>query len=321
MFTNDKKVLVIGDPIIDLTVYSDVVGHSLETPTLKAKQTQPEIVTLGGAGHVVQNLIELHSNTKHICWLSVVGSDRFTDMYLEACRPTSSKLLVLKDRINTVKSRYWIKTPGSIIESSYKYFQLNTVCDKPIPAGWKKDIIYTFEAAAINYDTILIVDYGNGLFDDTMIERIVEYGIQNRKQVICTGQRSNWKRSDTKTHSSFAGASLIVLNEREAYINCKNLNDLPSIFDSNICVTLGDRGSKMYMRNGQEITAEPMIDRTKAVDTCGAGDSFLSCLTLCDWESDPYEAQRIANYWSYLAVQEPGVTVPNKSELMEFLND
>jgi bifunctional ADP-heptose synthase (sugar kinase/adenylyltransferase) len=321
MFNDNKKVLVIGEPIIDLTVYSDIVGMSLETPTLKARQSGQEIITLGGTGHVVNNLLELSRNGKRICWLSVIGKDRFTSTHIDAIAKTDSKLLVIDGRFNTVKSRFWIKTPTSDIDSSYKYFQLDTICNDEIPSRWREDVISTFESYVARYDVILLIDYRHGLFDDDMIKRCIEYCNRNHKPIICSSQVSNWKEADTIGHSSFRGADLIVLNEREALLNSPVGKDLPKLLDANVCVTLGSKGSKLYFKNGETVAVESMVDKTKAIDTCGAGDSFISCLSLCDWQSNPRESLRLANYWAYLAVVQPGVTVPRKKHFEPYIDN
>ena len=50
----NKKVLVIGDVILDSWQYANAVGLSLESPTLKAQFTHKE-QTFGGTANVVAN--------------------------------------------------------------------------------------------------------------------------------------------------------------------------------------------------------------------------------------------------------------------------
>ena len=40
---SSKKVLVVGDSILDVTISSEVIGLSLESPTLKAQKTEKQI--------------------------------------------------------------------------------------------------------------------------------------------------------------------------------------------------------------------------------------------------------------------------------------
>ena len=53
---SNKRVLVIGDVILDVWTYAKAIGLSLETPTLKAKFTE-KTHTLGGTGNVVNNFM------------------------------------------------------------------------------------------------------------------------------------------------------------------------------------------------------------------------------------------------------------------------
>ena len=59
-----KRVLVIGDLVVDINTYCECVGVSAETPTLVLKKilddrNKGDAYSIGGAGLVVRNLLEL----------------------------------------------------------------------------------------------------------------------------------------------------------------------------------------------------------------------------------------------------------------------
>ena len=63
-----SKVLVVGDSILDVTVYGNIDGTSLETPTLKARFLE-KTIDFGGCSNVVCNLGELLDNPKDITYI------------------------------------------------------------------------------------------------------------------------------------------------------------------------------------------------------------------------------------------------------------
>ena len=66
-----KRVLVIGDSILDSDVYTEPFGWSLETPTPKLRYRSSD-VTYGGAANVVKNILELGARCSFI---TLLGDD------------------------------------------------------------------------------------------------------------------------------------------------------------------------------------------------------------------------------------------------------
>ena len=82
---------------------------------------------------------------------------------------------------------------------------------------------------------------------------------------------------------------------------------------SNACVTLGGEGA-LFFAKGQKYYSRG-LDVTP-VDSCGAGDSFLSAFAVSDFESHPDLSLQLANAWAGLSVQKRGTEVPNIKELI-----
>ena len=105
---------------------------------------------------------------------------------------------------------------------------------------------------------------------------------------------------------------MIVINRDEALANAADL-DLQSLkekLSASICVTMGDAGAKMSLLQSDKEYSSPAVD-TEVIDTCGAGDSFLACLSSQDWKNNPESSLKISNMWASLAVKEIGTTVPS----------
>src|SRR5947207_587779 len=99
-----KKVLLVGDVMLDRYVYGQANRLSPEAPVaiLNAERTEDR---LGGAGTVLRNLAELGADTTFI---SVVGGDREGDdvVHLVADVKNCTPYLITENRITTVKTRH-----------------------------------------------------------------------------------------------------------------------------------------------------------------------------------------------------------------------
>src|SRR3990167_2511331 len=116
-----KKVIVIGDTILDQYTYGTVIGTSAETPTLVAKETKMTH-NLGGAFLVARNLLSLGV---HVSFFTLVGSDSDADFIKNFHHPKLS-LFTYSDegRLTTVKKRYWV--------DGYKLLQFDKLDNRPL---------------------------------------------------------------------------------------------------------------------------------------------------------------------------------------------
>ena len=114
---SNKKVLVVGDSILDITISSEALGLSLESPTLKAQRTEKQ-VSFGGCANVVKNMLELGASCTFI---TLLGFDDYKSYYDKWEHKNLTLIPVLEGRMNTVKERYWVSRAGT----EYKVLQLN----------------------------------------------------------------------------------------------------------------------------------------------------------------------------------------------------
>src|SRR5690242_3452761 len=99
------RILCIGDVMLDHYVYGEVERISPEAP-IPVLHVGRETRCLGGAGNVVRNLAALGAEC---CFLSVVGGDdagREVKRLSGESERVEAHLLVERDRVTTVKTRY-----------------------------------------------------------------------------------------------------------------------------------------------------------------------------------------------------------------------
>lgn len=111
---------------------------------------------------------------------------------------------------------------------------------------------------------------------------------------------------------TLARADLIVVNETEAAFYGQALDDLPGL----VAITWGAKGAGLF-RGGKEI-ARAASPQVQAVDTTGAGDTFVSALTIALIEGQsPQRALAFACAAGALTATRPGAqsSLPTRAEV------
>src|SRR6185503_7260833 len=107
----DRKIVVLGDVMLDEFVWGDVTRISPEAP-VPVVDIRRESVHLGGAANVLANVIALGAGG---CVVGVVGNDaagaRIKATLGEVCTQVNGYLVVDDKRPSTVKTRIIAHSP------------------------------------------------------------------------------------------------------------------------------------------------------------------------------------------------------------------
>lgn len=306
---DSKKILVIGDAILDSYVYGRAVCKSLDTPTIESEEDR-EIVTFGGAGLVTSNILELGGS---VIFFSVIGNDKNSDYYDGLNHEKLIKNFIIdKNRKTTIKKRFWI--------DGYKLLQINSVTNNDIDADLEKKIITFIESFIKEVDIVFMLDAQHGFLTEGLIGKIIDFGKKYGKPVYADSQISH-KQS---RHHFFKGIDCFFLNLNEALAidPTFNQNERESferikkeLNVHNLVVKLGAKGVSAFFNDKLiNIPAYPV----NVVDTCGAGDAFLAAFCLGE-RNFPEESIEIANKWAALSTTIMGTTPPRKIDLIKIL--
>jgi bifunctional ADP-heptose synthase (sugar kinase/adenylyltransferase) len=274
-----KRILVIGDTIIDKSTYCDAVGLSLESPTLKA-QFIYETISLGGAANIAQHL-------------NIFGADCF---FLTNIINTGFKDVLSKKGINlvensstnfldTIKHRFYVKHGNE----NYKYFQLNTKSDyKANQESFENTSAFLNDH--IHFDAIAFSDYRCGFIDQKLIELILGFARSKKIPVYVASQVS----SNKANYTDFTGADYFSLNLDEY-----NASEAFKMMDyKGLYITLGNEGSKYITK--QRETSFAQVETTP-LNIIGAGDAFYAAVIACC--EKPEEAAELGNLWARLTIE------------------
>lgn len=308
---DQKRVLLIGDTILDVYVYGKAVCLNFDAPTPEAEEIQVGEF-FGGVSLVAKNILELGGS---IFFVSVVGDDADAKKYDIFTHPKLEKIfLVDKARKTTVKRRFWV--------DGYKLVQMNQVTNDDINEILEKEIIKKIEPLIGQIDVIVVSDNQHGLLTKNLISQLINLAKKYQKPLYVDCQ----VRHRSSHHHFYQGADCLFLDQEEVEAASPSFDTTKpeallketkkKLVVSNLVVKLGSRGSIALF--GDKYIQSPSY-KVEAVDTCGAGDAFLAAFSLGDRDS-PEESLAIANAWAALSTTLKGTAIPKKQDLINIIN-
>lgn len=303
-----KKITVVGDSIVDIYVYGSAIGKSAETPTIVAKKSH-EAISLGGAFLLVRNLLEIGAIVNFV---TLIGNDSESNL-IDTFRHPNLRTFVIREpgRKTTSKKRYWI--------DGYKLLQFDEFNNTPIKNDTYNDAKSFVRSSLLETELLLVSDYRHGLMSEDLITFCLNESRRQHKDIYIDSQVSQ----SSSNHSAYNGATLFVLNEKEAMCILGTdhlpdltiaLQDLSKILNSHkIVIKLGKRGSISLIN---EFIFETKPLECESVDTCGAGDAFFAMLSI----GDLAEGQRsltLANHWAGLSTTKLGAHPPDIEDFLK----
>ena len=304
----DKRILVVGDSILDAYEHVKQIGYSLENPTAPKFEHERTEFFYGGAANVVRNILELGGR---VSFVTLLGDDE-NAMHYRDFKHENLKLIpvVEEGRKTTVKRR-------TLVDDE-EIFRVNRQEHRELSAYPGSVNLYNAVSKEINSsDVVLFVDYRHGMLNGNLIHYLKDLAKEHGKRAIASSQVSQRESN----HQDYAGVYMICMNMKEAVsvypdFSASKLDALASRLESNVCVTLGKDGSIIRI-NGLDYRANGI--NVKEKDTTGAGDCFLAALALADFEQNPEAALYLGNIWAGLSVANVGTQTPKLEDLIRFV--
>lgn len=302
----DKNVLVVGDTIVDIYTYTNIVCEALYAPIPEAEEVR-SVVSFGGNSLVASNMLELGGN---VAFVSVVGDDDAAKHYDAFTHPRLRKLFVTdKTRKTTVKQRWFA--------GSKALLQVNQVDNHDLSPALEKKVCALLEKEVPQTDVIVVMDPQHGFLTKNIIAKLHALSKKYTKPLYVDVQISHRE----SRHTLYQGADTFFLNSTEAkavhpeFSVATALRSLAEIAEKleaqNVIVKLGKRGSVAWFGGTYIKTPAHAVE---AVDPCGAGDAFLAAFALCD-PGTPEDSLKIANIWGGLSTTIHGTIPPKKKDL------
>ena len=307
----ERRVVVVGDLMLDEFVWGDVTRISPEAP-VPVVDIRRESVHLGGAANVLANLISLGAKGAVV---GITGSDdagKKISQGVSQCNPAQPQdfLLVDEGRPSTVKTR--------IIAHNQLVVRADRENRKPVNGKVEEAIIHAVTRALDDADALVISDYDKGVITTSVLASVLPtaYG---KIPVLIDPKIRNF--------NSYRPATLITPNHHEA-LRMANLEEDSdeSLFHAArgirnqlgcdaVLITRGDRGMMLLDKTEQPVFVETAA--REVYDVTGAGDTVIATLAAAlAAGASMIEAAHLANHAAGIVVGKVGTATANATELL-----
>ncbi|WP_320173702.1 D-glycero-beta-D-manno-heptose-7-phosphate kinase [Maridesulfovibrio sp.] len=308
----DRKVLIIGDVMLDHYVIGSVERISPEAPVPVVQVTEEKYL-LGGAGNVARNIVAL-GGEPHLT--GFVGHDGEGEVFERLCSESGIpySLYEADDRPTTKKTRVMAHNQQMVRVDREKTTDF---------ADSLMDQLFAFlDREICDYKVVILSDYGKGLLSDSFFERFWKLlKEKNHKPHILVDPK-------TVNYDRYKSVSMLTPNSKEAgegaNMQVKTREDVLEagrrLFDridpTHLLITLGGDGMALF-ESRNVVKHVPTFAR-KVFDVTGAGDTVIATLGLgLAAGLDPLTSAVLANYAAGIVVGQVGAATASVDELAE----
>ena len=311
-----KRILIVGDAIIDTYLWGEIHRMSPEAPVpvvdVAVNQNDSR---LGGAANVALNLKELGAESI-LC--TVIGNDNRGILFEQLMQDqglTLEGMLISNGRKTTTKTRV-------IADNKH---QLRIDEEDTYPIKIEKQFYNLIEKLAHNIDAIILQDYNKGVLTESIIEKIICLANKKNIPTIVDPKKQNFL--------SYKNCTLFKPNLNEIKEGLKTEIDLDDIDDITkktselrnlisskaVLLTLSDKGIFLNSNNNSILEKSTT---SNVIDVSGAGDTVVSVAAICMACNINFEELAIlANIAGGIVCEKVGVVPITNKELLERAKD
>jgi rfaE bifunctional protein kinase chain/domain len=309
-----KKVLIIGDVMVDEYLWGTVTRISPEAPVPVVQCTQREH-RMGGAANVSINIKSLGAEP---IMCSVIGSDDIGDIYkklLNKWEMSDIGIIESDKRITTVKTRV-IGNHQHLLRVDH---EITSFLDKEL-----ENLLVTKIKSIISnqkIDALIFQDYDKGVLTPSLIEQVTFIARANKiPTLVDPKKRSFFNYTDItlfkpnfKELTEGLNITISKSDHKALFEASKRLHKENSI--KNVMVTLSEKG--VFISDGTKYKIIP-ADVRDITDVSGAGDTVVSiaALGLASGLS-PIQCAALSNLAGGLVCEKIGVVPIEPSLLLE----
>jgi D-beta-D-heptose 7-phosphate kinase/D-beta-D-heptose 1-phosphate adenosyltransferase len=305
----DRKILVVGDVMLDEWIWGTVTRISPEAP-VPVVAVSNHSFTLGGAGNVANNLRALDARV----WFGgTVGEDEFGRQVRELLRAEGiddAGVFAARERPTTRKTRV-VAHNQQVVRADWESTHALSASDREAVAAF-------VARSAASCDAVVFSDYGKGLLSREIVEAAFACPL-----VVVDPKPQNI--------DLFAGVTCVAPNAAEtAAITGVAVDDdagleragarlLERLGCRYAVVTRGEHGMALFGSAGERLTV-PSVART-VYDVSGAGDTVVAVLSLALAAGAAIgQAVELANFAAGAVVEKLGTATASADEILALVD-
>ncbi len=304
----DRRVVVVGDAMLDVYLRGDVERISPEAPVPVVRVTERRHA-LGGAANVANNVVALGAQCELV---AAIGADRGGEILRSMLREIDAdgSALVEVDRPTTTKTR--------VVARSQQLVRVDEEDDADLTGAEVERLLDVVHAAIGRGDALVLEDYNKGVLVPRVISAAISAARHRGMPVVVDPKYRNFFH--------YRGATVFKPNRREleaalgAAVDIDHPEALPETFRrlgvEHLLLTLGERGMALLAPDGS-VHRVPTVAR-EVYDVVGAGDTVTAYLAaVLAAGGSVGEAAVIANYAAGVEVGKLGAATVSAEEVLE----
>lgn len=305
-----KRICVIGDIMLDRYMFGTVSRISPEAP-VQVFDLRDTMNRLGGAANVSLNIKTLGAEPYLI---GVVGNDstgKILKNELKKMKQDTSGIITDPARHTTCKTR--------VISDSHHLIRIDSESKADIDKNTEAAVIKKLESISNKTGFIILQDYNKGVLTKSLIGKVLSLAKKKKIKVLVDPKFENFfefretflfKPNKKEIEDAFGRKS-----KSEEDLNEMVLHLTKKLKCSNVVLTLGEHGMRIYSRkNGRISVSSVKTVAKKVADVSGAGDTVISTIAFClAGGAGVTDAAYISNIAAGIVVEEVGI-VPVRGE-------
>jgi D-glycero-beta-D-manno-heptose-7-phosphate kinase len=307
---NEKKVLIIGDSMIDAYLWGEVNRTSPEAPVPIVEVKKHEN-RLGGAANVALNLKALGANPI-LC--SVIGTGERGVLFVKLMKESN---LSTEGILSTNKRKTTIKT-RVIAENKH---QLRIDEEETSPIEQAEEFLKLTISLINDIDVIILQDYNKGVLTSEIIEKVI--GSANKKGIPTIVDPKKLNFNSYKNCTIFKPNLAEIKTGMKVDFDANNIAEIEKatselrkkLSAKGVLLTLSEKG--ICINSEKEFKYTPAFKRN-IIDVSGAGDTVISVASLCLASKMDYtDLSVLSSLAGGLVCEDVGVMPINKEKLLE----
>ncbi|MBI2660076.1 D-glycero-beta-D-manno-heptose-7-phosphate kinase [Candidatus Woesearchaeota archaeon] len=267
-----KKILAVGDIMLDKYIWGDVSRISPEAP-VQVVHVQKETYAPGGASNVTSNISALNGAA---FMAGIAGNDEAKSILFEQLRAmgiNTDGIFTDNDKPTTQKVR--------IVGRSQQLLRVDYEKREHVHKDIEASLIKFVKKNVPDIDVVVISDYAKGVVTPMLCDALVQISKEHNKPVIVDPK--------PKHINLYSNVTLITPNNAEASemagiedgsdeATLEIGNKLLKYLNANVLITRGEKGMSLFEKNGK-VTHIPAKAR-EVYSLIGAGDTVVATLAL-----------------------------------------
>jgi D-beta-D-heptose 7-phosphate kinase/D-beta-D-heptose 1-phosphate adenosyltransferase len=307
-----KKILVIGDLILDQYIFGKVKRISPEAP-VPVVEVEKNIYIPGGAANVANNISSLGGRAIISGVIGEDGIGRILKEELLKKKIDISGIVIEKNRPTSLKTR--------VIAHSQQVVRIDREKKEEIGKQTIKKILQKIEKFLKEVEVVVFSDYNKGMAEKNFVREIVKISKKFKKKIIVDPKPQNFEK--------FKNVTILTPNQQEAILyshieisDRKTLEKVAKKIMKNLklealLITRGEKGMSLFT---EEKSIHIPAVTSEVYDVTGAGDTVVGALSVFLAAGfDLFTSVKLANYAAGVVVRKLGTATVTLGEILEIL--